>query len=396
VGDGVAVLVGECLAKAHRGLLLVAVLQSLPGELRVGLCIEGDAGLERPVKQVAHQRSQDRPERGPGSPPGNPERRRRDNARREHDPEHHPSCQSLEVVLRVAYRGVGLKVVPVHLVQYRFEFRRDTHRSAGGLSDLFATGPDVLACALLDVPLPGEVPLCGLHKVELGVQRHTDPLDDRGDPQHERQVRGNPERKLVDGVFYLVDYLLDAVLVDVAALEVRHRHVENLPHQFAVGIGRERADLDERVDDGVEVLPNDSGVKLHDVVLDVRVDVPAHPEVIEHERSVVGHSEVTRVRVGVEHAVFHYHLEVEKLQALREFPPVDAQFRQAIEVVYLRAADVLHREHRLSRVCLHDRRNPDSVVVPEVPADLLEHLGLALVVHLLADCLCELVGERFE
>jgi len=100
--------------------------------------------------------------------------------------------------------------------------------------------------------------------------------------------------------------------------------------------------------------------------------------------------------VGVEHAIVDNHLQVRPLERLGQLRPVDTARVEAVDVVDLRAGDVLHRQDAPGGVRLLDFGDADAVVVPEVLPNFGEHPPLSLVVHLLADGLRELVGECLQ
>jgi len=204
------------------------------------------------------------------------------------------------------------------------------------------------------VPLLAEVGGRHADEVEVGIERHTDTFDDSRDPQHQCEVRWQAERKLVHRVLDLLDNLLDAVLLDVLPAGVGDGELHHVAHHFPVGLRGERSHLDECVEDRVDVLAGDRAVELYDPVLDKRVDVAAHAEVVEHECPVVRDREVPRVRIGVEDTVGDDHLEVGALEAFGQPRPVQPQVVDLLQVGDFRPADVLHRQDAVGRVGVDD------------------------------------------
>jgi|APHM01.1.fsa_nt_gi hypothetical protein len=113
-------------------------------------------------------------------------------------------------------------------------------------------------------------------------------------------------------------------------------------------------------------------------------------------RAVVLHGEIAGVGVGVEDTVDDDHLEVCSLECRRQRGAVQPLRFEFVEIVDLRAADVLHREHARRTHLVDGFGDDDILAVGEVAADLFEDVPLAGVVHLLSDRLGELVGETVQ
>src|SRR5262245_23169656 len=239
------------------------------------------------------------------------------------------------------------------------------------------------------------VRLGDVEEAEVRVERQADAFERHDRAHHIGEIRRDRERVFVDHVGQLVGQFPEADFAQLQVQVIREELFDHEAYGVPVHIFRQEVEVDHVLSQPLHVAFDDVEEGVDHQTLHPRRDAPDHPEIEEGQPPVIHHSQVPRMRIGMEEAVFEKLFEVSPRNQLDHFRRVDAALGQCFQVQNFGPLYELHRQHARADVRPVDHRHVNLAPAFEMVAEGLGVAALLDIIHLLEDRRREFIQRPF-
>src|SRR5215813_240881 len=221
-----------------------------------------------------------------------------------------------------------------------------------------------------------------VEEAEVRVERQTDAFERHDCAHHISEIGRDRERVFVDHIGQLIGQFPEPDFAQLQVQVIREEFFDYETYGVSVYVFRQEVEADHVLSQTSDITFDDMEERVNHQALHLRCDSPDHPEIEKGQPPVIHHSQIPRMRIGVEEAVFEELFEVCPRNQLDHVRRVDAAFIQRLHVQNFGSFYELHRQHARADVRPVNHRHVNFAPAFEMSAEGFGVAPFLNVIHL--------------
>ena len=220
------------------------------------------------------------------------------------------------------------------------------------------------------------------NQAKAGIEAAAHPLEGGEGPHHEDQLRGQAKGLAIHQVVEIPRQLGQHVGIERGREGIGEHHPHQPPHRPRINARGNHSGRLQLAHQATGIAGGGGGHHPSQAAAQPLGDLPHHAEVVVNQGPIAGHSQVSRVGIGVEEAEAHQLLEVTGRPLFGHGRRVNAGLNQGLAVGDFDAGYVIEAEHPPAGELPHHPRNADAAIFKKLLAEAGRMFGFQAEIQL--------------